>query len=120
LGNQEQEPDGHILRRWVSLGDVISLALSIAAIGVTYGNLSADLRHTNETVDAAISAIRELQERDITPGARSSIAALVAKDSAQDQAITELRIEIRDQRREILEALTRVEDKLEDHAARSR
>ena len=114
----EKEGDGHLLRRWVSLGDVISLALSIAAIGVTYGQLSADLRHTNETVDAAMSAVRELQSRDITPGARTQLAAIMATDHALQQQVTDIREEMREERREIMEAIARVETKLDDHAER--
>ena len=114
----EPESDGHFLRKWVSLGDVISLALSIAAIGVTYGQLSSDLRHTNETVEQAMAAVRELEQRDITPGARSQLAAIVATDQALQQQVTDIRNEMRDQRREVVEAIGRVEEKLDAHSGR--
>ena len=104
----EPESDGHFLRKWVSLGDVISLALSIAAIGVTYGQLSADLRHTNETVEQAMAAVRQLEQRDITPGARSQLAAIVATDAALQQQVTDIRNEMREQRREVVDAIGRV------------
>ena len=117
---EQEDQNGHFLRRWVSLGDVISLALSIAAIGVTYGQLSSDLRHTNETVEQAMAAVTELQQRDITPGARTQLAAIVATDQALQQQVTDIRNEMRDQRREVVEAIGRVEAKLDQHAERGR
>ena len=118
MTESDEGSNGHLLRRWVSLGDVISLALSIAAIGVTYGQLSADLRHTNETVDAAMQAVRELQNRDITPGARTQLAAIMATDQSLQQQVTDIREEMREERREIMEAIARVESKLDQHSER--
>lgn len=107
----QQEPDGHILRRWVSMGDVLVMLTSLSVFAFGYGQLSRD-------VASLTRAMQELQARDITPGARASIERLIAKDIAQDEALAEIRIEAREQRREIMEALARLETKLENHDRR--
>lgn len=116
--NEEQETDGHFLRRWVSLGDVISLTLSLVALGVTYGQLSTDVRHTNETVESLAVAVRALQERDITPGARALLASSAATDHALQQQINDLREELRTSRAELLTEIRLVGEKLDRHDRR--
>ena len=112
------DTDGHFLRRWVSLGDVISLALSLTALGVTYGQLSTDVRHTNEAVESLTSSVRELQERDITPGARTQLAAIAATDAALQAQVNDLRDELRLSRSELLAEVRLISEKLDRHDRR--
>ena len=105
---EKEETDGHVLRRWFSIGDVLSAIVMVTALAASYGNLSARL----EVVQRDMT---EMKTRDITPGARAELSRMTAHDAAQDQQIAELRVEMRDQRREILESLARLEAKLENH-----
>lgn len=111
----QQEPDGHILRRWVSMGDVLVMLTSLSVFAFGYGQLSRD-------VASLTRAMQELQGRDITPGARASIeritASVTAQEAAQNAQISELRIEMREQRREIMESLARLEAQLDNHDRR--
>ena len=118
MSQEEPETDGHFLRRWVSLGDVISLALSLTALGVTYGQLSTDVRHTNETVEALAVAVSALQERDITPGARAQLAAIQSTDQALQAQVNDLREELRESRRELLDEVRLISEKLDRHDRR--
>ena len=107
----ETDEDLKTIRRWFSIGDILTAIAMLAALAASYGSLSARL-------DGMARDIQEMQERDITPGARTEIAGLQAKDIAQDAQIQELRESLREQRREILESLARVESKLERHDQR--
>lgn len=111
MSDQEETTDGHLLRRWVSFGDVLVLLTTLAVFSFGYGRLSRD-------VEALSNSMAELQARDITPGARSQLAAIVATDTAMQQQITDIRGELRDQRREVVEAIARVEAKLDAHSER--
>lgn len=108
MSNNEEEPDGHILRRWFSIGDVLSAVAMLAALAASYGALSARL-------DSLSLDVQELRARDITPGARTELARIDQRDAAQDDALRELRAELRLQRAEILGALARVEQELQAH-----
>jgi F0F1-type ATP synthase membrane subunit b/b' len=46
------------------------------------------------------------------------LAAIQATDHALQQQVNDIRQEMREQRREIVDSLTRVEQKLDDHASR--
>ncbi len=105
---EQQEPDGHVLRRWFSVGDLAGMIGTLIGLGVVWGNLSAELRVLQRDVT-------ELQARDITPGARTQLAAIQATDTAMQQQINDIRQEMREQRREIIDSLTRVEAKLDQH-----
>ncbi len=102
------EDDLNQIRRWFSIGDFLSAGAMIIAIAVSYGSMSSRL-------DSLATDLAEMQSRDMTPGARTEIAALRVKDLSQDASIQELRVQLRDQRSEILESLRRVETKLEEH-----
>ena len=118
MSQEETETDGHFLRRWVSLGDVISLALSLTALGVTYGQLSTDVRHTNEAVESLTMTVREIQDRDITPGARAQLAAIQSTDAALQQQVNDLREELRMSRAELLSEVRLISEKLDRHDRR--
>lgn len=107
---QEQD-EIQTIKRWFSIGDILTGVAMLAALAASYGSLSARL-------DSLQMDINDLQSRDITPGARSEIATLQAKDVAQDAAIQELRLQLREQRSEILQSLQRLETKLENHDKR--
>lgn len=101
------ESDGHILRRWVSVGDVIVLVTSLLAIGITYGRLATIVTQLQEEV-------REMHDSG-TPEARMQIARLEAIVSSNSSQIQQLRQESREGRQEVLTALRSVDEKLERH-----
>ena len=91
------------LAKWISVGDILVLLFSVIGLAVSYGKLSADLA-------AVTREVRDLQSRDITPGARAEVSVLRAQDSALVQQITDIRLELREQRREMIDRLARIED----------
>lgn len=106
--------DTAVLKRWFSVGDILTVATVLVGVGISHGSLSARQDAIREDQRVTRAAIEELQRRDITPGAREQAAILRQTDQALQQQITDLRIEMREQRSEILEALARVEAKLDD------
>jgi hypothetical protein len=107
------EEEKHILQRWFSIGDLISLIAMLLALAYTYGSLSRD-------VESVKTDISQLKSQRITPGAESALASIVAKDAAQDDAIRALREELRYQRNEILDAITKLDARLEQHSDNDR
>lgn len=106
------EEERHWLQRWFSMGDAISMIVTLVALGVAFGSLSKDVEVLREDLVA-------IKRQAITPGAQAELAAVHQRNASQDQQLAELREEMRDQRREILAALDRLEDKLDrDHKAR--
>jgi len=105
---QDENDDTHILRRWFSIGDLLSAVVTLIALGIVWGSLSSEVRMLQRDVN-------ELKGRDITPGARTEIATMRAKDDAQDRELGAIREEMRESRREITEALLRLEVKLDRH-----
>lgn len=105
--------DKHFLVKHVSLGDVLVLVSSLIVFAFGYGRLSRD-------VESLTRAMMELQGRDITPGARSEIAAIRATDAAIQQQVTDLRTELREQRKDIVVRLERIEEQLDRHSERDR
>lgn len=114
---EEQDHSDHpgrhtVVQHWVSVGDVIvliaSVVTTVAGLAFTYGGLARDVRALSAQVTA-------LQDRDITPGARSEISRLVAKDAAQDDQIAFLRDELIRQRTELVSRLDRIETALDNH-----
>lgn len=105
---QEDTDDTHILRRWFSIGDLLSAVVTLVALGMVWGSLSSEVRMLQRDVN-------ELKGRDITPGARTEIATIKARDDAQDRELFALREELRASRREITESLLRLEAKLDRH-----
>jgi hypothetical protein len=97
---QDENDDTHILRRWFSIGDLLSAVVTLIALGMVWGSLSSEVR---------------VLDRDITPGARTEIATMRAKDDAHDRELGAIREEMRESRREITEALLRLEVKLDRH-----
>jgi len=93
------------------MGDVLTLLISLTVMAFGYGRLSRD-------VEALTRAMEELQGRDITPGARAQLSAIQATDAALQQQVNDIRVEMRDQRHQIMDALARVEEKLDIHAER--
>ena len=109
----EEAPQQHFIQRWFSFGDVISLVAMLVALGVTYGSLSKDL----ETLRADVAT---LKAQRITPGAETALAGIQQRDQSQDAQLQSLREEMRDQRREILEGINRLDLKLEQHMDRDK
>ena len=110
------EPRRHtVVQHWVSVGDVIvliaSVVTTVAGLAFTYGGLSRD-------VDALREQVSLLQQRDMTPGAAQAVAAMRAVDSAQDQAIEQIREDSVEFRREVRASLERIEAKLDNHDQR--
>ena len=106
-----ESDEQHFLQRWFSVGDVVSLAAMLVALGITYGSLSRD-------VDALKAEVTGLRNQRITPGAETALATIRARDEAQDDQIRALRDEMREQRREILDGINRIDVKLEEHMDR--
>ena len=104
----DHDDDLNAIKRWFSIGDLLSAGALLVAIAVSYGSMSSRL-------DNLSADINEIQRRDITPGAATQIAAMQARDAAQDAAIQELRLQLREQRSEILSTLQRVEERLQQH-----
>lgn len=101
----------HILQKWFSMGDIISLVAMLVALGVTFGSLSKDI----ETVKGDVAS---LKAQRITPGAETALATIRARDESQDEQLRALRDEMRDQRREILDGINKLDVKLEEHMDR--
>ena len=104
------EQDGHVLRKWISVGDIIVLATALIAIGVNNGSISTKVN----ALGTQVAELRAIQSGP-TPGAAQALAAIQEKDRAQDQAILELRAEIRDSRREIIDMLNDIDVKMDRH-----
>jgi hypothetical protein len=100
--------DSHILQRWFSVGDIVSLVAMLLALGITYGSLSRD-------VESLKSDVAELRAMRITPGAETALASMRARDESQDQQLIALRQEMREQRREILDGIRAIEAQLDAH-----
>lgn len=109
----DHDDDLSSIKRWFSIGDLLSAGALLVAIAVSYGSMSSRL-------DNLSADINEIQRRDITPGAATQIAAMQAKDLAQDAAIQELRLQLREQRTEILEGLNNIDRKLDSHMDKNR
>lgn len=106
------DDERHILQKWFSVGDIVSLVAMLLALGVTYGSLSRD-------VDSLKDTVSELKAVRITPGAETQLATMRARDESQDQQLIALRQEMRDQRKEILDALRAIEAQLDSHMERN-
>jgi hypothetical protein len=108
--SNEEEADVHILRRWFSVGDLLSAVATLVAIGAVWGNLSKDV----QTLQADVSELKTLS-RGVTPGAAEALASVNAKDVSQDQQLAELRYELRESRAEILGEVRALRDELINH-----
>lgn len=106
------DDERHIIQKWFSVGDIVSLIAMLLALGVTYGALSRD-------VDALQEDVAELKTVRITPGAETALATMRARDESQDQQLIALRQEMREQRKEIMDALRAIETQLESHMDRN-
>ena len=108
MEHEKEFHDGQRVLRWVSIETVISVLVMLVGLGTVYGSLSTRLASLSDDV-------AELKGRDITPGARMEIASIHATDRAIQQQVDDLRDEMRAERKEIREALQRVEQKLDEH-----
>ena len=110
----DNEPDGHILKRWFSIGDAISAVITLVGLGIVWGSLSKDVQQLRiEMNDVKTVA------RGMTPGAAEALAAIRVKDTQHDQDISELRTELRDSRRELLNEMRGMRDDLNKHMERN-
>ena len=107
------EMEQRTLQRWFSIGDLLSIIVMLVGLGTVYGSLSQRLERVQQDV-------AEMASRDITPGARAELARVMAKDAAQDAMILEVRVDMRQQRQEILESLQRLETKFDDREGNRR
>jgi acyl-CoA reductase-like NAD-dependent aldehyde dehydrogenase len=98
----------HVLQKWVSVGDIVTLLVSLAVFAYGYGRLSAD-------VSTLARDINTLQGREITPGAAQKIAAIEAQVQAVERAHAEAARMASEDRRDILNRLDRMEAKLDAH-----
>lgn len=101
------------VRRWISVADIISLAVTLAVFAAGYGRLSGQM-------ESMTLAMQELQRRDMTPGAAVAISAMQARDQAQDAQLEQLREDSIEYRREVRAALERIEARLEELNRRSK
>ena len=109
-----EEPDGHVLKRWFSIGDAISAAVTLVGLGIVWGSLSKDVQQLRiEMNDVKTVA------RGMTPGAAEALAAIRVKDAGHDQEISELRTELRESRRELLNDMRGMRDDLSKHMERN-
>jgi cell division protein FtsB len=109
----ESDEPVHFIRRFVSMGDIIGLFLSLLVFVYGYGSLSKDVEQIRNDVNA-------WNARNITPGAQMEIAQLKAMEAAQNQQILELRTEQRESRREFIDEIRLVGAKLDDHMGNGR
>ena len=116
----EQEKNNHphtIVQHWVSVGDVIvliaSVVTTVAGLSFTYGGLARDVNRLSEQV----KALGE-QQRQMTPPAAQAIASIQATDQALARDIEKLHAQDLEMRREVRDALERIELKLDDHMDR--
>ena len=105
------EDEEKVLKRWFSVGDLLTVLAMVVALSVSHGRLSTQ-------VEALSRAMDDMRKQDITSGARTGIAELAAHDNAQDRQIEQLWQELRSQRAEITASLNRLEAKLDTHDKR--
>ena len=103
--------DQKVLKRWFSIGDILTVAAMVAAIAVSHGQLSA-------RVASLTAAVEELQQRNITPGAAQRLESLEARDIARQRELDAMRSDAAEFRRDMREALARIEAKLDNHDRR--
>lgn len=101
MSEHEEDSPQPRFRRWMSVGDMITLAVTVVAFAFGYGSLSKD-------VDTIKTDVASLKARDITPGAERRIAVL-------EMQVAQQRIDSQDWRREVREQLDRIEAKVEAH-----
>lgn len=110
MNNNNEEPAvEHLLRRWVSVGDVIVMVTSLLVLGVMWGSISRDVDRLSDEVQL----LRESQ-REITPGAENRIIALESRAAARDRELMTMREDSAQFRAEVRQSLQRIEDKLDN------
>ena len=102
--------DGNVLRKWISVGDILVLVSALLATGLMTGELKNEVRQLRDDV----SEIKAIQQGP-TPGAAQLLAGIQAKDAAQDSEIAQLRQELKESRREILDAVNTLGTDLRRH-----
>jgi hypothetical protein len=110
MSDEPDSDDVHILRRWFSVGDLLSAVATLVALGAVWGSLSKDVANLQDEVSDL-----KTMSRGMTPGAAEALATIKAKDSAQDQQLVELRYELRESRAEILGEVRALRDELINH-----
>ena len=100
--------DQKVLKRWFSIGDVLTVMAMIAAIAISHGRQSARL-------DSLSQAVQHLQSRDITPGAAQRIDVLEERDLARQRELAAMREDAAEFRTEVRASLVRIEAKLDEH-----
>lgn len=101
---EQEEPPAHWLRKFISLGDILSLLIALVVFAYGYGSLNRD-----------VDEIKRAVARDITPGADRRISVVEANDRQLEKEIGEIRAMQMMQRQEILTRLDRIEDLLTSH-----
>ena len=114
MEQQEEHHPHTVVQHWVSVGDVIvliaSVVTTVAGLAFTYGGLARD-------VNALSNQVKELseQQRQMTPPAAQAIASIQATDQALGRDIERLQAADLELRREVRDALERIEAKLDNH-----
>lgn len=108
MSENNNEPDPRHWRNWISAGDLLTATGLLVAMSIGWGSISKD-------VETLRDDIADLKAQRISAGAAEAIAGINQRDQAQDRELAELKAELREQRREIMEALNRVETELKAH-----
>ena len=103
----EQEEPRFSIQKLLTAESIISLTVLLLTGAFGYGNLS-------NKVEGLRSEVAQLRQMTMTPGAAEAVAGIREKDRAQDEAIAELRAELRSQRVEWLTEIRSINAKLDD------
>lgn len=105
----------HFLIKTFSVGDLLTAAAMLTAIVLSYGSIRADVREVQAQNTQLAAAIMELQRREITPGAAVRLSAVEAEQGAMRREMLQARDDSIEFRREVRDALARIEQKLDRH-----
>jgi predicted nucleic acid-binding Zn-ribbon protein len=100
--------DKHLLAKHFSLGDIISLVTLLVVFAAGYGRLESQ-------VTGMQAQLRELTEREITPGAATRLATVETEQAAVRRELIQARDDSMEFRREVRQSLERIEAKLDNH-----
>ena len=111
MQEEEQRGHDHWLLKLVSGPLAVTILINAGLVVWSYGRLA-------ERVDALAADVKQIEaiQQGPTPAAAQAIASINQKDESQDRAIVEIRMEMRDSRRELLDEMRLIAAKLDKHA----